>query len=79
MENVIDDSTKSCTLLTESLGDCSNATILAEYEVNKKTAVKNNTKITTLMDTMFTFIVYPGKNKGRIRSIHTVVLCNGNV
>lgn len=61
----MDDSAKSLMVLMESLGDWSNATMLAEYDVNKNTAVKNSTKIATRMDTEFTFIVYPAAENNK--------------
>jgi len=61
--NDIDDPTRSCTVLTESLGDWSSATMLAEYEVNRNTAVRNNTNTATRTDDADRFVACPANDR----------------
>lgn len=74
----MDESAKSLMVLMESLGDWSNATMLAEYDVNRNTVVKNSTKIATRMDIESRFIVYPVKhtNTQMIPSYGDVIVTN---
>jgi len=58
----MDDSKRSLTVVIESSVDWSKATILAEYEVNRNTAIENSINIATRIDAILKFIVYPRQN-----------------